>query len=77
MEVKILGPGCLGCQQTEKAVREALAEAGVGANVEHVSDLMQIAKQGVFGTQAVAIDGEIKSVGKILPVGEIKKWLQK
>ena len=77
MEVKILGPGCPRCQQTKKSVKEALAEAGVGANVEHVSDLMQIAKYGVFGTPAVVIDGEVKSVGKIPSVGEIKKWLQK
>jgi protein-disulfide isomerase len=38
---------------------------------------MEIAKYGVFGTPAVVVDGEIRSVGKIPPVEEIKKWLQK
>ena len=28
MEIKVLGPGCPKCQQTEKIVKEAVAEAG-------------------------------------------------
>ncbi len=47
------------------------------ASVEKVTDVMEIAEYGVFGTPAVVVDGEIKSVGKIPPVVEIKKWLQK
>jgi small redox-active disulfide protein 2 len=65
MEVKILGPGCPRCQQTEKAVKQAVAETGIEASVEHVSDFMEIASYGVFGTPAVVVDGEVKSVGKI------------
>ncbi|HDI59722.1 MAG TPA: thioredoxin family protein, partial [Desulfobacteraceae bacterium] len=65
MEIKVLGPGCPKCQQTEKIVKEAVAEAGLTANVEKVTDLMQIAGYGVFGTPAVVVDGEVKSVGKI------------
>jgi protein-disulfide isomerase len=38
---------------------------------------MEIAKYGVFGTPAVVVDGEVKSVGKIPSVEEIKKWLNK
>ena len=77
MEVKILGPGCPRCQQTEKAVKEAVAETGTEASVEHVSNFMEIAKYGVLGTPAVVVDGEVKSVGKIPSVEEVKKWLQK
>lgn len=77
MEIKVLGPGCAKCQQTEKAVQEAVAEAGVSANVEKVTDLMKIASYGVFGTPAVVVDGEVKSVGKIPSKDEIKGWLKK
>lgn len=77
MEIKILGPGCPKCQQTEKAVREALEEAGVQANVEKVKDTMEIANYGVFGTPAVVIDGEVKSVGKIPKKGDILSWIKK
>jgi small redox-active disulfide protein 2 len=74
MEIKVLGPGCPKCQQTEKIVKEALAEAGVDATVGHVTDTMEIAGYGVFGTPAVVIDGQVKSVGKIPKKEEVKSW---
>ena len=77
MEIKVLGPGCPKCQKTEQTVKDAVAEAGADATVEKVADVMEIAKYGVFGTPAVVVDGEVKSVGKIPPVEEVKKWLQK
>ena len=77
MEIKVLGPGCARCELTAKNVKEAVAEAGVDANIEKVTDVMEIAKYGVFGTPAVVIDGEVKSVGKIPEKEEIKGWLQK
>ncbi len=77
MEIKVLGPGCPRCQQTEKAVRDAVAETGVEANVEKVTDLMKIATYGVLGTPAVVVDDEVMSVGKIPEKEEIKEWIGK
>ena len=76
MEIKILGPGCARCQQTEKIVREAVAETGVEAQIEKITDTMKIADYGVFGTPAVVIDGEVKSVGKIPSKEAVKGWLE-
>ncbi|MBW1646847.1 MAG: TM0996/MTH895 family glutaredoxin-like protein [Deltaproteobacteria bacterium] len=76
MEIKVLGPGCPKCQQTEKIVKEAVAEAGLTANVEKVTDLMQIAGYGVFGTPAVVVDGEVKSVGKIPKKEDVLQWIK-
>ncbi|NQT68532.1 MAG: TM0996/MTH895 family glutaredoxin-like protein [Desulfobacteraceae bacterium] len=75
MEIKVLGPGCPKCDQTVNLVKEALAEAGVEATVEKVTDVMEIAGYGVFGTPAVVIDGEVKSVGKIPAKDNIKSWI--
>jgi small redox-active disulfide protein 2 len=77
MEIKVLGPGCPRCENTAKAVKEALAETGVDTKVEKVTNVMEIAKYGVFGTPAVVVDGEVKSVGKVPTVEEIKEWLKK
>ena len=77
MEIKVLGTGCQKCEQTEQNIREAVAEAGISANIEKVSDLMGIAKYGVFGTPAVVVDGEVKSVGKIPKPEEIRAWIEK
>ena len=76
MEIKVLGPGCAKCQQVEKIVKEVVAETGVDATVEKVTDLMKIAGYGVFGTPAVIVDEEVKCVGKIPKKEEIKSWLK-
>ena len=75
MKIKVLGPGCSRCQQTEKVVLEAVAETGVDVQYEKVTDTMKIAGYGVFGTPAVVIDGDVKSVGKIPQKKEVKIWL--
>jgi small redox-active disulfide protein 2 len=77
MDIKVLGPGCAKCELVVKNVKAAVVEAGVDAEVEKVTDLMEISKYGVFGTPAVVIDGEVMSVGKVPPTEEIKTWLQK
>ena len=75
MEIKILGPGCPKCKQTSQIVADALAETGVEANVEKVTGVMEIAGYGVFGTPAVIIDGNVKSVGKIPKKEDVTSWL--
>ncbi|MGD8700871.1 MAG: thioredoxin family protein [Desulfosarcina sp.] len=75
MDIKVLGPGCPRCQEAEKIVKEAVAESGVDATVEKVTDVMEIAGYGVFGTPAVVVDGEVKSVGKIPTKQETLEWI--
>lgn len=77
MDIKILGPGCAKCHQVEKIVKETIAETGVTAEIEHVTDFRKIALYGVFGTPSVVIDGVVKSVGKIPKKEDIKAWLGK
>ena len=76
MDIKVLGPGCPKCQETERLVREVVAESSVDAKIEKVTDLMKIAGYGVFGTPAVVVEGEVKSVGKIPKKEEIKTWIE-
>ncbi len=77
MEIKVLGPGCAKCSKTEKLVQEAIKETGVNAIVEKITDMMQIASYGVFGTPSVIVDGEVKCTGKVPKKADIKKWLGK
>jgi small redox-active disulfide protein 2 len=76
MEIKVLGPGCPKCQQAEKNVKEAVQETGVNASVDKVTNVMDIAKFGVFGTPAVVIDGKVKCVGKVPTKDEVKEWIK-
>ena len=76
MEIKILGPGCPKCNQTEKIVKEAVAEEEVAADIEKITDIMKIAGYGVLGTPAVVVDGEVKLVGKIPTKEDVKSWIR-
>ena len=77
MDIKVLGPGCAKCQQTEKAIKDVVSEAGIDAKIEKITDTMKIAEYGVFGTPAIVVDGEVKSVGKMPSNDEIKNWIVK
>jgi small redox-active disulfide protein 2 len=76
VEIKVLGPGCPKCHQTEKIVRETVAASGIQADIEKVSDIIKIAGYGVFGTPAVVVDGQVKSVGKIPKKEDILSWIK-
>jgi len=76
MKIKVLGPGCPKCEQTAKIVQEAVAASGVEAQVEKVTDFMEISKHGVFVTPAVVIGEEVKCTGKVPAKEEIMAWLK-
>jgi small redox-active disulfide protein 2 len=77
MDIKVLGTGCPKCEKVEQLVKETVQEAGIEASVEKVTGTMDIARYGVFGTPAVVVDGEVKSVGKTPSKEDIKSWIQK
>lgn len=76
MKIQVMGPGCPKCEKAKETVMEALAEAGVEAEVVKVTDFQEIASMGVFSTPAVAIDGDVKVVGKAPSKKEVLSWLK-
>ena len=77
MEIKVLGPGCAKCNKTAKLIQEVIQETGADATVEKITDMMEIASYGVFGTPSVVIDKDVKCAGKVPKKNDIKAWLGK
>lgn len=75
MIIKILGSGCAKCKKLEENVRKAVADKGVDATVEKVTDMDKIMDYGVMMTPALVIDEKVISAGKLLKVEEIAKLL--
>jgi small redox-active disulfide protein 2 len=75
MKIEILGPGCARCRATEENVRRALAELQLDAELQHVTDLLEISRRRVMLTPGLIVDGELRSSGRIPEVAEIKEWL--
>jgi len=73
MKIEILGVGCTKCRNLTNNVGEAVRSLGIEAEIIKVEDLQKIMEFGVMVTPALAVDGEVKSVGKILSVEKIKK----
>jgi small redox-active disulfide protein 2 len=76
MKIQILGTGCPKCRQLEANAREAVAAKGVEAEIEKVTDIDQIMEMGVMITPALVIDGEVRSVGKVLTPEQIAAQLK-
>jgi small redox-active disulfide protein 2 len=77
MVIKILGTGCAKCKKLEENARTAIAEAGLEAVVEKVTDLDKIMDYGVMMTPALVIDEKVVSAGKLLSPGDIKAIITK
>ena len=75
MEIKICGPGCASCENTQKTVEATIAAKGIKATVIKVSDFQEIAQLGIFSTPAVVIDGEVKCVGRAPKKSEVEEWI--
>jgi small redox-active disulfide protein 2 len=73
--VQVLGPGCAKCEKLKSHADTAVDELGIEADVEKVTDINEIVSFGVMMTPALAVDGEVKVVGKVPSVEEIKQLL--
>ncbi len=76
MKVQILGSGCPNCKRLEANVREALQALGINAEIEKVKNIDDIVSFGVMMTPALAIDGVVKSTGRVLSKEEIMQLLK-
>jgi small redox-active disulfide protein 2 len=71
MRIQVLGPGCPKCKQLTANAEQAVKELGLDVQVEKVSELAEIMRFGVMMTPGLVIDGQVKSVGKVLSPQEI------
>jgi small redox-active disulfide protein 2 len=74
-KLQVLGPGCPKCVELAKRTDEAARAVGLDYELEKVSELNKIMAFGIFVTPALVVDGEVKVVGKVPSVDEIKKMI--
>jgi small redox-active disulfide protein 2 len=76
MQIKILGSGCANCAALERTTRAALAQLGLDATVEHVTDYPRIAGYGVMRTPALVVDEQVVLAGRVPAAGEVAELLR-
>lgn len=74
-KLQILGTGCPKCKKLAENTEAAAKDLGIEYEIEKVTDINEIMNFGVMMTPALAVDGQVKVVGKVLSPDEIKKML--
>lgn len=75
MKILIFGTGCPKCKNLAANAEQAARELGMEFELEKITNIADIARFGIMSTPAIAIDGAIKSMGKLATVDEIKEWI--
>jgi small redox-active disulfide protein 2 len=73
--IQILGTGCAKCRKLTEHAESAAREMGIVYTIEKVTDLPEIMKFGVMMTPALVVDGQVKVVGRVPDVQQIKQMI--
>ncbi len=75
-KLQVLGTGCPKCKKLAENAKAAAKALGIEYKIEKVTDINEIMKFGIMMTPALAIDGKVKVVGKVISAEEIKRLIQ-
>jgi len=75
-KIQILGTGCPKCKALAANAEAAVRALGIDAEIEKVEKIQDIIKFGVMMTPALVVDGQVKSVGKVLSAADIETLLK-
>jgi small redox-active disulfide protein 2 len=73
--IQVLGTGCAKCTKLAENAEAAAETLGIDYEIVKVTDLNEIARMGAMMTPGLAIDGQLKSSGKLLSIEEIQALL--
>lgn len=76
LTVRVLGQGCPLCRRLSNEIMQIVAESGIVCDFEHVTDLQEIARHGVFATPALIINDQVKAAGNIPAKEKLRAWLR-
>ena len=75
-KIEILGSGCAKCQKLADNAEIAARELGLEYSIEKVTDIDRITAYGIMLTPGLAVDGEVKSFGRLLSPEKIRPLLE-
>jgi len=75
MIIKILGSGCTNCVNLERVTREAIADLGIDAQIEKVTDYPAIIGYGVMSTPGLVVDEKVVMSGRVPSAAKVRELL--
>ena len=78
MKIELFSTDCTNCKRLEFNLHQALAELEIqDVELVKIRDINEMEKRGLMSVPALAIDGEIKLVGVVPRVSELKALIEK
>lgn len=75
-QVKVLGAGCKKCHELNENAQAAIAELGLEAELEYVTDMDRVMSYGAMSLPALVVDGKVVSAGMVLTPAEVMEYLR-
>ncbi len=75
MKIEVYVIGCAKCKRLERNLEQALRELGMDNEIVRLEDIEEIKRRGVMRAPVLFIDGEVKSVGAVPGVEDLKALL--
>lgn len=75
LQIKVLGTGCPNCHKLEEETRKAVANLGIEAQIEKVTDYQKILEYDILSTPGLVINEQVACSGKIPAQAELISML--
>ncbi|MEE1264175.1 thioredoxin family protein [Ruminococcus sp.] len=74
--VKVLGAGCKSCHQMYENTKKAVADLGLGIEVEYITNMEKVMQYGAMSMPVLVVNEKVVSAGKVLKPQEAAKMLR-
>ncbi len=75
LTIKVLGPGCSNCKKVEQLARQAVANFGMEAQFEKITDFAEMKKYPIIATPGLVINEKLVCGGRIPSLAEVTTWV--
>jgi len=75
LNIKVVGGGCPNCQKLAQLCKEVVAEKGISAEIEKVTDLERFADLGIMMTPGLLLNDKVMSAGRIPTKEALGNWI--
>jgi small redox-active disulfide protein 2 len=75
LNIKVLGSGCMNCQNLAANAQRAINTLSIEAKVEKVTDYAEIMKYKILATPGLVINEKVVSAGRVPSEAEITTFL--
>lgn len=74
--VKVLGAGCKSCHQMYENTKKAVADLGLGIEVEYITNMEKVMQYGAMSMPVLVVNEKVVSAGKVVKPQEAAKMLR-